>query len=178
MTPIDSSLKLETPVLAHLTLGDWPEDGHRQHERFYYYVNYPVASIQQAYKNSCERLGIQFNHGQNYMEPGSRKAAMNQVFTEYRQNGIRPHERKILEDAGILTDTFLDAHGLENLTDEPDDRHLFITDVKDCADLIMEFIAYSMPRDFVYTDKEWEPSEPVNEGRGSLNIQFGYGLFE
>ena len=53
----------------------------------------------------------------------------------------------------------------------------YINETQDCAKLIMNFIALSMPEDFTYKLTESE-IEPINGyWNGELNAQLGYGLF-
>lgn len=172
MTPINPYYKLDKLQFVHLTIGDWSEDGHGHYEKHHYEVNYPAESIQQAYKNSCEELGIQFNHNENYMgtEP---KTVYDQILTEYGNNTLRPNEIKILRDANILTDQFLEYRNLV----ETDDHHIILTETKDVADIIMKFISYSMPNDFFYRYHQIE-STPINGWWDDLNVQFGYGIFD
>ena len=60
---------------------------------------------------------------------------------------------------------------------EKDRDRYYVNNLKDCAKLIMNFIALSMPEDFTYKLTESE-IEPINgDWNGELNVQFGYGLF-
>ena len=174
MTPINPNCKLNQPKTTYLALGDWSNDGHGKHENHYYNVNYPISAIQQAYKNSCEALGIQFHDGDDFRNPENTDYVTDQIFTEYENDTLRPHEIKILKDAGLITEDFMKTYYLE---ETPDHRIIF-GDTESVATLIMRFIAYSMPADFTYTKHTENPIEPINGDWCDLNIQFGYGIFD
>ena len=164
--------KLETPILTYLTIGDWSEDGHGSYEKVYFKVNYPVDAIQQAYKDSCRKTGVQFNHNENYT--GTEKHRIyDQIWTEYDNDAIRPAEGKILREYGVITDEYLTERGLME-----EDSYIINLSPKDAADIIMRFIALSMPKDFCYTEEKIA-AQPINGWwNPNLNCQFGYGLYE
>ncbi|MCQ4782934.1 hypothetical protein [Anaerostipes hadrus] len=74
---------------------------------------------------------------------------------------------EILDNAGCLKDIEWRRVGCD----------YYINETQDCAKLIMNFIALSMPEDFTYKLIESE-IEPINGyWNGELNAQLGYGLF-
>ena len=158
-------------IQVFLTIGDWSKDGHGDFEKVYYCVNYPVADIQQAYKDSCKVTGVQFNH--NKCHTGKSDGPVyDQILTEYGNDQIRPHEIEALREHKVITDQWLAERQLVE-----SEQHITVTEPKDVADLIMRFIALSMPDDFVYAELE-NSGEPINGwGDKNLNCQFGYGIY-
>lgn len=166
------SHRLPMPIAARLDIGDWSEDGHGSHEAVDYRINYPVADLQQAYRESCQAMGIQFNHNQNFMQPDGENV-YDQICTEYGESYIRKHELAVLYKFGVLTDERLENMGLYQKGDDG----ICISEAKDLAQIIMYFIAYSMPEDFVFTQDEKLTIPYINGHWGDLNVQFGYGIF-
>lgn len=152
-----------------ISIGDWSEDGHNQYEEFVYSSNYPVDKLRQAYKDSCKLTGLQFNHNENYtgLKDHSNYGTKRHICTEYQDDSISSLAKKILNEHGI-------------------DTHDFEQDA--CADnfvnLILDFIALSMPKDFDYQEEAFKKSElkkidPLNGWwNPQLNVQFGYGIFD
>ena len=54
----------------------------------------------------------------------------------------------------------------------------YIEERKDCAKLIMNFIALSMPEDFRYKLVQEPKVESINSWNHELRQHFGYGLFD
>lgn len=167
-----SDEKLETPILAKLTLGDWSNDGHGEYDEISYMVNYSISDIRQAYKDSCRLTRVQFNHNENYigMEKGN---IYNQILTDYGQNYIRKPEVAVLRVYDVITDEYVESRQLIE-----DESGILITKPEDAADIIMRFIALSMPRDFTYKECALK-AEPINGWwNDELNVQFGYGIYD
>ncbi len=169
-------MKLKTPILTRLTLGDWSGDGHEETDQYVFQINYPVADLQQAYKDSCKKVGIQFNHNENYMGTGGN--VYDQIFTEYGDNIIPYEEAALLRAHGILNDDLLNGS-----IEEDDEGGIYVTPDGEgkefVANLIMRFIAASMPADFEYQMAKDFDIEPLNGWwNKNLNVQFGYGLYE
>ena len=53
-------------MIYKLVLGDWSDDGHGISKDFLFECNYDVHKIRQAYKDSCKKLGVTFNHNKDY----------------------------------------------------------------------------------------------------------------
>lgn len=138
--------KKEATMLFRITLGDWLGKGHDIKEDFLYDCNRPAAEIAAAYGMSREKYGVRFD--------GFRKDDPFAVWTRYGESGMSPEARGALERAGLLDGT-----------GEP-------WRMRDRADLVMRFIALSMPAGFTY--------EPVvvPSLNGLLRANIGYGLFE
>lgn len=75
-------------MIYKLTLGDWSKDGHEQYREFLFDCNYDIHKIRQAYKDSCKKLGISFNHNSDYTELGLRFRDERQIWTEYEDENI------------------------------------------------------------------------------------------
>lgn len=132
-------------MLFRITLGDWLGKGHDIKEDFLYDCNRPAAEIAAAYGMSREKYGVRFD--------GFTKDDPFAVWTSYGESGMSPEARGALERAGLLDGG-----------DEP-------WRMRDRADLVMRFIALSMPAGFTY--------EPVvvPSLNGLLRADIGYGLF-
>lgn len=170
---ISKEQKLKKPILAHLTIGDWSGDGHEDFDKVYYEVNYPVKAIRQAYKDSCHTTKLQFHNGKDYKN-NTDEYQLDQALTEYMQNYLKPEEVRILETYGVLNQGFLEQRHLE-LTNE---HCLFLSQPKDVAEILMRFIALSLPDDFTWKES-LRHSEPINGWHTpKLNHQFGYGIYD
>ena len=156
--------------LVYLNIGDWSGDGHDKNERFYFTSNYNVSTIRQAYKNSCKLTGLQFNHNENYTN-NENIDRNNLIFTEYEEDFINEDVINILEKHGIDINKYLNEDSCYV------DEHKYYFYRYSSAELIMEFIGLSMPKDWKYNIYTIEV-EPINgEYNSELNVQFGYGLF-
>ena len=156
-------------MIYKLALGDWSEDGHGISEDFLFECNYDVHKIRQAYKDSCRKLGVTFNDNEDCTGLGLGYGSDRQVWTEYREDGISRTAFEILNEAGCF-----------NEIDYYEDRGEYcLKEDEDCAKLIMNFIALSMPEDFTYKLIEQQDYECINGyWNDELNCQFGYGLFD
>lgn len=165
----------QLPYIVKLTLGDWSEDGHGKSKEYLFKSNYPVETIQEAYKTSCRLTGVQFNYNQDYTEGlCSGYGSWRQIFTEYEDSSLAPDAIIALREHGLDPAKYCS----EKYTDEDlqEDNHMSF-DVDGAADLIMAFIKLSMPKDWNY-DKIKLESKAINGWWGKLNHQFGYGLFD
>ena len=162
------------PSIVRLVLGDWSDDGHGKHKEILYKSNYPIDKIQQAYKDSCKLTGVQFNHNEDYTGGlCSGYGSWRQIFTEYESSSIRPEAIEALRNHGLNPADYCE----EIYTDEDfesDNSMPFYTD--SAAELIMAFIALSMPKDWEYKKADIK-ADAINGWWGNLNVQFGYGLF-
>lgn len=154
-------------MIYKLELGDWSEDGHKISESFLFDCNYDIHKIRQAYKDSCKKLGVGFNCNEDYTGLGLGRRSERLIWTEYQESEISETAFEILNNSGCFKE--VDFY--------KEDGVYYIEERKDCAKLIMNFIALSMPEDFTYKLTESE-IEPINgDWNGELNVQFGYGLF-
>lgn len=155
-------------MIYKLVLGDWSDDGHGISKDFLFECNYDVHKIRQAYKDSCKKLGVTFNHNKDYTGLGLGYGNERQVWTEYEEDGISKTAFEILDKAYCF-------NGIEYYEDN--DKY-YIECEEDCAKLIMNFIALSMPEDFTYKLIEQEYEYINGYWNDELNHQFGYGLFD
>ena len=173
--------KKNTKVKFRISIGDWSQDGHNEYENFAYEANYPVATLQNAYKRSCKLVGLQFNHSDDYTGLAKKLnyssadyravSSFNdslQLFTEYEQSSMTEEQVEKLR-----------SHGLD-VKDADDESY----DPQELAELILNFIKLSLP-DLKWKETSVKASElkdvnfPTLNGYwcSNLNHQFGYGLF-
>lgn len=159
-------------MLYKLVLGDWSKDGHNISKDFIFDCNHDVSEIRQAYKDSCKKLGVTFNHNEDYTGLGITYGDERMVWTEYEENDMSETAFKIMYEAGCFDGIPYEKH------EEYGETKYYIKELKDCAMLIMNFIALSMPEDFTYKPVNMKIT-PINGWwNPELNEQFGYGLFD
>lgn len=90
------------------------------------------------------------------------------VWTDYETPYIDETDFEILNKAGCFK-------GIEY---EKDRDRYYVNNLKDCAKLIMNFIALSMPKDFRYKLVKERKVESINSWNHELRQHFGYGLFD
>lgn len=151
-----------------IVLGDWSHDGHNQSENFLFKTNYTQEQIQEAYRESCRKTGLQFHHKQ-WKEDYSDGTPL---FTEYEEYWVSKEVHDGLVGLGIPEEIDLVTYD-----DEEDEEANYQCDGSDHLVLIiLWFISLSLPEDFKYEIiKDDVPS--INGWWGKLNHQFGYGLF-
>jgi len=160
--------------LFKVPVGDWSKDGHSQHVDFYITANYPASRMRQAYKDTCKKIGLQMNHGENYTGiEGVSYGSWRFLLTEYEESHIPAEAVQILLDHGF------DFHRVEGERDEND---LIIAqdvyfDAEGVFDLFMWFVKYSMPEDFQYEQVVLDAEPIVGWWCSGLNHQIGYGVF-
>lgn len=157
-------------MIYKLTLGDWSEDGHGVSKDILINCNCDnVADIQNAYKVSCKKLGVQFNDETNdYTEKNLQHNDPRLIWTNYQENDMSVIAHDILNKAGCF----------DGIDVKEYDKRFYIESQEQCARIIMNFISISMPDDFTY--KIVKENYPYINGHWSdnLNIEFGYGLFD
>ena len=153
-------------MLYKLVLGDWSDDGHGKLKDVLFECNYDVHKIRQAYKDSCKKLGITFNNNENYTHFDLGHRDDRKIWTEYDEGEISQIAFNILKEANCF----------DGIDYEEFDGNYEVYSMDDCAKLIMNFIALSMPNDFTYELVEVE--EINGYWNNELNEQFGYGLFD
>lgn len=148
-----------------LSIGDWSCDGHNECEEFIFECNKALEEIQNAYRESCRKTGFQF-HADNCSrreEHFGGKA----LFCEYGEYWINQME------LAELVEVFPGA--VEFLCDLEEER-VIMDCPENLAYMIMDFIKLSLP-DLEYK-KEVMDVPPINGWWGSMNVGFGYGIFE
>lgn len=157
-------------MIYKLVLGDWSEDGHGISKNILVDCNCEsVTDIQNAYKESCKKLGVQFNHTEDYTGKHLQYGDPHLIWTEYEEDDMSAVAYDILNKAGCFDGIYVE---------KTDKGRYYIEDREECACLIMNFIALSMPDGFTY--KIVKENYPCINGywNKNLNSQFGYGLFE
>lgn len=161
-------------MIYKLALGDWSEDGHGISKDILVDCNCNnVVDIQNAYKESCKKLGIQFDDDKDYSEKGYKYHDPHLIWTDYQDNDMSAIAYDILNKAGCF-----DGIDIE----EDDDGRYHIESIKGCvleehAKVIMNFIALSMPENFSYQIVKEDYPYINGHWDGNLNVGFGYGLF-
>lgn len=161
-------------MIYRLVLGDWSEDGHGILKEVLIECNCnDVVDIQNAYKASCKKLGVQFNDDKDYTGRNLPYGDPHFIWTEYGDSNMSVVAYDILNKAGCF-----DGIDIE----ENDDGRYYIESIEGCvleehAKVIMNFISLSMPDDFSY--QIIKKNYPCINGywNDNLNVQFGYGLF-
>lgn len=150
--------------IVKLYVGDWSEDGHGRCEDFYIISSHPLGAIQQAYKDTCKKIGLQLNHGEDYtgVEPVELYGSWRHIATGYEESNLSEEVMGILIEHGCT----LYGHPL-TLENES------ALGPEDMFELFMWFVSYSMDKGFQYEKLE---AESIN-GFGDLNVQIGYGCF-
>ena len=151
-----------------LTIGDWSQDGHNEFEIFVYEVNKSVEEIRQAYKDSCKKTGVQFNHNVNYT--GLVERSYEKICTEYEDDKIREDAIEILKNFDFDLSKYCN-------------EDFGFDDVEQFCELILNFIKLSLLdltwEEAAFKKSELKTIEPINGWwNTSLNVQFGYGLFD
>lgn len=173
--------KLKEYIMTRIIIGNHPMMiGHNHFDTFFLLTNYQISEIQMAYRRSCRATGIQFNNRSDYVQNGK---SYGTVWTNCREDWIKPEEAVILKEFGILTDKFMSENSLQK------NEEGFITGFtpRVAAEVILRFIAYSMPEDFEYKFLPRLEKDTIN---GDLNVtpnsfmngfkeldEFGYGLY-
>lgn len=159
-------------MIYNLVLGDWAEDGHGISKNILIECNCEsVTDIQNAYKASCRKLGIQFND--NYKDYTGKKLSWDDphlIWTEYGEFDMSDIAYDILNKAGCLNGIEVE----ENDSGRYCIDRMYYDEYYSCAQVIMNFIALSMPEDFTYKIIEIEQEYPCINGYG---MNLGYGLF-
>lgn len=152
----------------YLVLGDWSEDGHRLSDKLLMEANKGLSEMRQAYKDSCKKTGVSFNHNEDFTgkERNHKIAAQYHVCTELEEGTLTQEIRNVFEE--------YECPYLEEATKDE-----WIMEKKVFADLLMWFISLSLP------GLEWKQipivdETPVLNGywNEELNVQFGYGLYQ
>lgn len=157
-------------TIYKLVLGDWSGDGHDIARDFLVVCNCDsVKDIQNAYKTSCRKLGVQFNgDDNNYIGEELSHGDPRIIWSIYGEDDMSAVAYSILDKAGCF-------YGIH--VEETDEGRFYIENLEECACLIMNFISLSMPDGFTY--KVVRDNYPHINGywNKNLNVDFGYGLF-
>lgn len=157
-------------------------DGHNECDEYLIEANYPVEVMQQAYKDTCKKIGLQMHGGQDFtglVEDGEIHH-WRYLLVGYLNSFINEEVIKILSSNG---------YDFEGVYGERDKEGKLIGDTacfssETAFSLFMWFITYSMPSDFKYTqvvhDENTEATvKPINGWwkQDGLPFNIGYGVF-
>lgn len=155
-------------------VGDWSDDGHGKCDKYYVKANYPVEAMQQAYKDTCNKIGLQMNNGTDYTGLGINGWQDSRILlAEYEESSINEEAVEILLEHGF---------DFANVDGEIDENDNFIVQEayfssEAVFDLFMWFIKYSMPEDFAYEPFSINAKAIVGFWNKGLNESIGYGVF-
>ena len=148
----------------YLVIGDWSQDGHNQSYKVLCESNKTLVEVQEAYKQSCKNTGVSFNHDEDYTDLVLDHKHTNQVCTEYEENTISEENKKLLIEYGVVFDDNLDAEDFQE-----DFENVLLQFIK-LADPSMVLNSMPKEKDIIpYINGYWDDT---------LNVQFGYGLFD
>lgn len=153
------------PYQMFLVVGDWSNDGHGRCEEVLVETNHPVEDIRRAYKAACKETGIAFDHDRGISDKM-------QISTEY-ESGLRlsPEIKKILISKGVNCD------GIE-VRNEDEDEEIGGGDVDRFTELWFDFVKIALP-DLIWQKPPKDETPKINGyWDPTLNVQFGYGLFD
>lgn len=168
-------------MIFKLTLGDWSNDGHGISREILFDCNYDLKTIQDGYKKSSKDLKIAFDTNAIYTEPKLGYSSDRHIWTDYQDRGISEEAFEVLKNnncfRNVYTEDELERMVKENIEEGNEEKYFFDLEDKDCAMIIMNFIAISMPDDFKY-EVVTQDIPAINGFWGDLNVQFGYGLYD
>ena len=150
----------------YMVFGDWSNDGHGKSKKILIETNIPVVDMQNAYKDSCKKLGISFNHNDDFtgIERDWKEKLKYHICTEYEEYTLSNEVISILKENNCPLVTQL----VENDN--------MVESIEVLLELLMWFIQQSLPN---LKWKQVEDNIPVFNGYwdGNLNVQIGYGMF-
>lgn len=150
-----------------IKIGDPSDDGHGKYEDFIIESNYTVATVRNAYKESCKLTGIQFSYLGNNNHIGIELTWNNSEFSD--RAIAAEYESRTLSK--LATDILIKFDLINN--DNYEDDQYYIEDTYDFVHILLNFIKLSLP-EFNYRIVS-DNLEVLNSG--DLNVQFGYGLY-
>lgn len=161
-------------MIYKLVLGDWAKDDHCISKNIFVACNCEnVIDIQNAYKTSCKKLGIQFNDGEDYTGRKLSNEDPRIIWSVWQEDSMGAIAYNILNDAGCFDGIDVEEDGNGRFSVVTLDGCV----LEECAKVIMNFIALSMPESFSY--QIIRENYPCINGyqNDNLNVEFGNGLF-
>lgn len=141
----------------YINIGDWSEDGHSQSDQFLLESNYPVKDLQEAYRETCEKTGIE----------------LHTLCADYCDQEVEAKiVHKLVKEFGC---PLQECFGEDDL-DEENEEPFFITSPEQMLNLIIWYIKFSMPENFSIGRSD-NVIPHFNGFWGDLNISFGYGIY-
>lgn len=157
----DSTPDFDTPKeLIRITLWDWSSDWHCHSSDYYFDSNYSNEELQEAYKNSCKIIGVQFNHTEDFTWKELWYWDEALIWTEYEDSWLSDFARESLRKAWI------------------DEKYLVDYFSSDKAiDLLIEFLKISLPSLTLTVWKKSDEAKNFNWWWWDLNIWIWYWLY-
>lgn len=158
---------------VYIDLGDPSNDGHGRSKKVLLEINTTLLEMQEAYKASCKKLGISFNHNEDYTETKRHWeiADKYRICTEYEDTYLNTTCKEILDEAGC---PYI-AQWVEDGYDEDyEDGRIYMEDGM-LINLLIWFIQQSNSGFTATVIDESNTIPTFNEG--NLNVQIGYGLY-
>lgn len=164
----------------YLVLGDWSDDGHGKHDKILLESNVSVKDIQDAYKASCKMTSISFNHNEDFTETdrGWKEADKYRIACEYQDGQLSKFVFDILAKHG-LTKGMLKEWDNGCLDDDDFEGNGIGLYVESYVQLWIWFVKLNLPSSVIIKVVNEKNKIPCINGywNDTLNVQFGYGLY-
>src|SRR6185312_2286086 len=154
----------KTSNIYKVPIGDWSKDGHEYCEEYLIEANYPLKEMQEAYRKTCKKIGLQLSDGIDFFDEVYRIEKWRYMLCDYEESSIHPKAVKILVENGYEF----------SVSEEVLEEYIYFNG-QDTFDLFMWFISFSLPDDFHYKELD---IQSISGYWGDLNISVGYGVFE
>ena len=153
----------------YLELGDPHDDGHGKYDKILLESNVPVTVVQRAYKDSCKKTKISFNHNEDYTGENRHFTIADEyrIATEYDEPHLYKKTYDILQKFGLTENFPCDL-------DEPSKDGDYFLHVDSFVELWIWFVQLSNPKIKL---KKITCTIPIINDSDSLDVQFGYGLY-
>ncbi len=140
-------------------IGDPSDDGHGKADIFTVECNHGILELKEAYKQSCEKLQIAFDHGTLKLGWTHPESKARTIAVEYGDSKVSDLAYNILKENSI---------SVNGGDDEDDDYKYWIEGPEELLSIVMQFIKLSLP------DLEYKV---IGEKLPSLDLGIGYGLY-
>jgi hypothetical protein len=150
----------------YVVLGDWSEDGHGKHSKVLIESNICLEELQKAYKDSCAETKFDFHRI---------------VCHRYEEYGLTAEIFDLFNDFHCPIETLglerLDGRKLEEKITEDNCESYYFNEFS-FINALMWFIGLSVKKEWVW--RKIDLNIPFFNGYWSetLNVSFGYGLYE
>ena len=156
---------------VRFTVGDWSEDGHSYYQHDIVETNYPVERMQQAYFDSCKKIGYRFDHSHQMPKE---HLVLSSLLTNYTDDNLPPEFMDVMQDHHCDLEMLMDFDYARANREE--DQHITPEEV---TAMMLIVLTITMPKDWVY---ELIKSDPMPQFNGywsdTLNVQIGYGTYQ
>lgn len=163
----------------YLVLGDPSNDGHGKVEKVILNSSVSVGEIRAAYKESCRKTGIEFNHNDDYT--GLKKAwtvrKQTQIACDYDNPFVNNESFLELSKFGLTVDILSSYDPEIDQSDYDTEEDGYYLSSLSFTKLWIWFVKLSLPDDVELNISNEKVKIPSINGVDELNVQFGYGLF-